>query len=48
MLQSDRILVMEHGTVKELASPDKLLDDHDSLFYSLYREYHMKSSSSLS
>ena len=45
MLNSDRILVMEQGSVQEFASPGELLGNHDSLFYSLYKEYYAKSNS---
>ena len=39
ILNSDRILMMEQGRVKELDTPRKLLDNPNSLFSALYREH---------
>ncbi|KAK3809474.1 MAG: protein MRP-1, isoform d [Benniella sp.] len=35
VMDSDKILVLDHGQVKELEVPDKLLKKRDSLFYNL-------------
>ena len=40
VFNSDRILVMEQGCIMEFAPPGELLNNHDSLFYSLSREYY--------
>ena len=32
-----RVLVMDKGVAAEFQSPKKLLEDHDSLFYNLYK-----------
>ncbi|KAG2230070.1 hypothetical protein INT48_005398 [Thamnidium elegans] len=38
VMDSDRILVLDNGTIAEFNSPKNLLDDHESLFYSLSKE----------
>ena len=39
VLSSDRILVMEQGRIKEIGTPEELLNDSDSLFAALFREH---------
>ncbi len=39
VMSSDRILVMEQGSVRELGTPEQLLDNPDSLFTALFREH---------
>ena len=34
-MDSDRVLVMDKGTVAEFAAPDQLVSDRDSIFYGL-------------
>ena len=46
VLNSDRILVLEQGRVKEFASPHDLLDNTDSFFYSLYRQHKLNTTTS--
>ncbi|RCI02867.1 hypothetical protein CU098_008807, partial [Rhizopus stolonifer] len=38
VMDSDRILVLDQGRIGEFDSPKKLLENHDSLFYSLCQE----------
>lgn len=38
IMDSDRVLVLERGEVKEFDSPEKLLADRDGVFYSLCKE----------
>ncbi|KAK6465616.1 hypothetical protein DFJ63DRAFT_25619 [Scheffersomyces coipomensis] len=38
ILESDRILVLDHGKVKEFDTPENLLNDETSEFYSLCKE----------
>lgn len=40
VLDSDRVLVMKGGMVAELAPPDELLQDSQSLFYQLVHGRH--------
>ena len=37
-MHCDRVLVMESGHVGEFAPPKDLLQDHESMFYSLVSE----------
>lgn len=39
VLNSDRILVMEQGEIRELGTPRELLDNHNTLFARLFREH---------
>ena len=38
IMDSDKVVVMEEGRVKEVDSPENLLKNEDSLFYSLAKE----------
>lgn len=38
IMDSDRIIVLDNGTIKEFDSPEKLLENPSSLFYSLCQE----------
>lgn len=38
ILDSDRIIVLEHGEVAEFDTPENLLKNKDSLYYALYKE----------
>lgn len=38
VLDSDRILVLDKGNIAEFESPTKLLEDHQSIFYSMAKE----------
>lgn len=46
VLDSDMVLLLDHGLIKEYDSPSKLLEDKSSLFAKLVAEYTMRSSSS--
>ncbi|KAK4439717.1 ABC transporter C family member 3 [Sesamum alatum] len=46
VLDSDMVLLLDNGRLKEYDSPDKLLEDKSSLFAKLVAEYSMRSSSS--
>jgi ABC-type multidrug transport system fused ATPase/permease subunit len=37
-LDSDRILVLDKGSIAEFDSPTKLLEDDQSIFYSMAKE----------
>lgn len=34
----DRIMVLDKGKIAELETPNKLLDDNDSIFYSMAKD----------
>ena len=38
IIDSDKVVVMEEGRVKEVDSPENLLKNENSLFYSLAKE----------
>ncbi|KAL2245236.1 UNVERIFIED_CONTAM: ABC transporter C family member 3 [Sesamum indicum] len=46
VLDSDMVLLLDNGRIKEYDSPDKLLEDKSSFFAKLVAEYSMRSSSS--
>ncbi|PIN10944.1 Xenobiotic-transporting ATPase [Handroanthus impetiginosus] len=46
VLDSDMVLLLDDGLLKEYDSPQKLLEDKSSLFSKLVAEYSMRSSSS--
>ncbi|KAL8033434.1 hypothetical protein ABFX02_13G158900 [Erythranthe guttata] len=46
VIDSDMVLVLDNGLVKEYDSPEKLLEDKSSSFSKLVAEYSMRSSSS--
>ncbi|PIM97152.1 Peptide exporter, ABC superfamily [Handroanthus impetiginosus] len=46
VLDSDMVLLLDNGLLKEYDSPEKLLEDKSSLFSKLVAEYSMRSSSS--
>ncbi|KAK4398609.1 ABC transporter C family member 3, partial [Sesamum angolense] len=46
VLDSDMVLLLDNGRLKEYDSPDKLLEDKSSFFAKLVAEYSMRSSSS--
>ncbi|KAG8390054.1 hypothetical protein BUALT_Bualt01G0043500 [Buddleja alternifolia] len=46
VLDSDMVLLLDDGLVKEYSSPEKLLEDKSSSFSKLVAEYSMRSSSS--
>jgi ABC-type multidrug transport system fused ATPase/permease subunit len=37
-LDSDRILVLDKGSIAEFDAPQKLLDDDQSIFYSMAKQ----------
>ncbi|XP_074596227.1 multidrug resistance-associated protein 1-like [Brevipalpus obovatus] len=38
IMDSDRVIVLDHGSIKECDSPSRLINDPDTVFYSLAKE----------
>lgn len=46
MLDSDMVLLLDHGLIAEYDTPARLLENESSLFAKLVAEYSMRSNSS--